>query len=160
MSEPDQFAIIPIYSDSTGREAVPQNAVARGSWSAITGRIRDSKQQRQLLTLINDAEHAKGTLQAIREREADVTAREDAVSAIEDEIKRNLLADALTKIDRLVKRIDELEAQRAHDPDDDELPLPPGISDDGPLEAPIKPPEIQDQNDPDMPRSPAVMEDT
>jgi hypothetical protein len=47
MSEPDRFAIIPIYSDSTGCGAIPADAVAHGSWSAITGRIRDSKQQRQ-----------------------------------------------------------------------------------------------------------------
>ena len=41
MTDPDRFAIIPIYSDSTGNGAIPQNAVAHGSWSTITGRLRD-----------------------------------------------------------------------------------------------------------------------
>ena len=106
MTDPDRFAIIPIYSDSTGSAAIPQNAVAHGSWSAITGRIRDSKQQRQLLTIINDAEHARGTLKNIRDREAAVQEREDAVATIEDDIKRSLLADFTAKLDALASRLD------------------------------------------------------
>src|SRR6476659_3900950 len=158
MSEPDRFAIIPIYSDSAGSAAIPQNAVAHGSWSAITGRIRDSKQQRQLLTIINDAEHAQGTLQAIRERERDVAAREDAVSTYEDDVRHSLLADFIGKLDALAARVDSLEAERAKDPDDDLLPLPPG-NDDGHLQAPIAPPNPRDPDaepDLDLPRSPAA----
>ena len=154
--EPDRFAIVPIYSDSAGSAAIPQNAVAHGSWSAITGRIRDSKQQRQLLTLINDAEHARGTLQAIRERERDVAVREDAVANMEDDIVHSLLADFIGKIDALAARMDSLEAERAKDPDDDLLPSPPGIAsgevggnsnDDGHLQAPIEAPDEPDPGD-------------
>jgi hypothetical protein len=153
----NRFAIVPIYADSTGREAVPQNALFVGSQKVVMERILDSKARRQALTLINDAEHAKGTISGIRERERAVALREADVTAREDALARALLADALGKLDALTHRFDTIEAERAYDPDDDELPLPP-MSDDGPLEALIKP---QDQNalEPDL-RSPAVMEDT
>ena|SRR5258707_10882530 len=154
--DPDRFAIVPIYSDSTGSAAIPQNAVAHGSWSAITGRIRDTKQQRQLLTMINDAEHAKGTLQAIRERERAVAEREDAVKADVAIFREELLQDFVSKIDALTRRMDSLEAERAHDPDDDELPTPPGspMPDDGELESPKASPS----QDPDVPHDPVAVE--
>jgi hypothetical protein len=139
--EPDRFCIIPIYSDSTGSAAIPQNAVAHGSWSAITGRIRDSKQQRQMLTLINDAEHAKGTLQAIRAREQDIAAREDAVSEMEEAVREVLLNEFVGKLDKLAARLDALEQERASDPDDAVLPEPPPgsgagtVTDEGDLQA-------------------------
>jgi hypothetical protein len=138
MTEPDRFAIIPIYADSTGAAAIPKNAVAHGSWSAITGRIRDSKQQRQMLSLINDAAHAQETLKDIRAREDSVAEREDAVAAYEDELKQTVLQDFCQKLDALTARMDSLEARRAHDPDDDDThALSPGI----------------------QPRTPAAMED-
>jgi BMFP domain-containing protein YqiC len=128
MAQPDRFAIIPIYSDSTGLGAIPQNAVAHGSWAAITGRIRDSRQQREMLTLINDAAHAKETIADIRAREDAVAGREDAVAADVEAITRHILSDAISKIDALAARMDSLEARRAYDPDDDdEHALSPGI---------------------------------
>jgi hypothetical protein len=122
--EPDRFAIIPIYSDSTGMNAIPQNAVAHGSWAAITGRIRDTKQQRQLLTMINDAEHAKGELKAIRDREQAVSEREQAVKEREDAMAARELRDAIAKLDATAARFDAYEAAVTRDPDDDVLPIP------------------------------------
>jgi hypothetical protein len=159
MPEPDRFCIIPVYADSTGSAAIPQNAVAHGSWSAITGRIRDSKQQRQLLTLINDAEHAKGTLQSIREREQAVAQREADVQAREDELNRLMLADAVRKLDATAARFDAFEAEMAKDPDDDELTFPPGMHDEGDLQSPKAAHEVLDP-EPELPRLSAAMEDT
>jgi hypothetical protein len=153
--EPDQFYIAPAYSDSTGQSAIPANAVFVGSRSAVMERILDSKARRQALTLINDAEHAKGQLLEIRKRVRELKAREDAVTAREEA----LLQQAIQKLDasanEFTKRIESLEAERAHDPDDDDLPLPPGLpmpdndvpspslDDDGHLQTPIAAPEDQ-----------------
>ena len=53
-SEPDVFYIAPAYSDSTGRSAIPGNALFVGSRSAVMERILDSKARRTALSLIND----------------------------------------------------------------------------------------------------------
>ena len=102
-----------------------------------------------MLALINDAAHAKETLADIRAREDSVAEREDAVAAYEDNLKQTLLHDFCSKLDALAARMDSLEARRAHDPEDDDLPLPPGspspsTGDEGNLEAPIAPPETHD----------------
>jgi hypothetical protein len=163
----NRFAIVPIYADSTGREAAPQNAMFVGSQSAVMERILDSKARRTALSIINDAEHAKGTLQAIRDREAAVSKREASVQAREDAMAARELQDALRKFDTTLARFDEYEAKVTHDPDDDDLPLPPGIDGTDPspdpsaLAHPQKPQQqpaaIGDQED--LPLLPAAMED-
>jgi cell division protein FtsB len=125
--EPDTFYIAPAYSDSTGHSAVPANAVFVGSRSAVMERILDSKARRAALTIINDAEHARGTIASIRKRERDVAAREDAVTAREEALLQQAIQKLDASADTFTQRIDTLEAERAHDPDDDDLPLPPGV---------------------------------
>jgi hypothetical protein len=56
------------------------------------------------------------------DREQALKMREDAVAAYE----RTFLQDAINKLDALTHRIAAIEAERAKDPDDDVLPLPPG----------------------------------
>lgn len=131
----NRFAVVPIYADSTGREAAPQNALFVGSQSAVMERILDSRARRTALSIINDAEHAKGTLHSIRQRERDVADREEAVKKREDAQTARELQDAMRKFDTTLARFDIYEAELNHDPDDDELPLPPGSGDDGELEA-------------------------
>jgi hypothetical protein len=153
----NRFAIVPIYADSTGRETTPGNAVFVGSRSAVMERILDSRERRICLNLVNDAAHAKDTLKSIRAREDSVATREQAVQAREDALNSSLLADTIAKLDALAARMDAIEEELAHDPEDDELPLPPGASadptllpDDGELEA------LRGPTDPDVP---AAIED-
>lgn len=129
MPEPrdfNRFAIVPVYADSTGHEAVPQNAMFVGSQSSIMERVLDSRARRTALTLINDAAHAREFLTRIAQRERDVAAREDAVTSYEDSVRRTVVQDFIGKLDALASRLDSLEQQAAHDPDDDELP--PGLT--------------------------------
>jgi hypothetical protein len=122
-----------------------KNSVAHGSWPEIMDHIPGTRVIQEKLRVINDAAHAEGKLQSIRDREKAVTAREDAVTAREDALNRIALQGALHKMDALRQRIDSNEADEARDPDDDELPLPPGspMPDDGDLEAPTRAPEDQ-----------------
>jgi hypothetical protein len=154
-SDLDRFAIIPIYNDSFGNGAVPQDAVFVGSRSAVMERIVDSRARRDALSLINDAAHAKGELKGIRERERAVAAREEAVQKREDAQTARELHDALRKLDATVARFDAFEAERTKDPEDDLLPLPPGslMPDDGELESPKAAP-------PEDPNAPVVGVDT
>jgi hypothetical protein len=128
MGDPNRFAIIPIYSDSTGCAAIPENAVMHGDWCTVTGRIRDSRQQRQMLTLINDAEHAKSTLKAIRAREDSLKAAEDSFATDVDIFRDEQVQDFINKLDALTHRMDSIEADEAKDPDDETLSLPPGYA--------------------------------
>jgi hypothetical protein len=126
--EPDTFYIAPAYSDSIGHSAIPANAVFVGSRSAVMERILDSKARRAALAIINDAEHARGTLLEIRKRERELDRREAAVSAREHavtEAEAAILQDAIRKLDATKKRMDEEEARRVQaqidampDPDD------------------------------------------
>jgi cell division protein FtsB len=157
--EPDQFYIAPAYSDSTGHSAVPANAVFVGSRSAVMERILDSKARRAALSIINDAEHARGTLASIRQRERDVAAREHAVAAREEALLQQAIQKLDASADKFTKRMDELEAERARDPDDDDLPPIPALvdqndvpsplhDDDGHLQAPIPAPrEVEMTNE-------------
>ena len=58
-SEPDVFHIAPAYSDSTGRSAIPGNALFVGSRSAVMEGILVSKARRTELSLINDADRVR-----------------------------------------------------------------------------------------------------
>jgi hypothetical protein len=151
--DPDLFAIIPVYGDSAGHVVVPKNAAATGSWSAVMERILDSRTRKEALTLLNDAAHATGRLESIRELERSLKVREDAIAEHEESVTRTMLQQAIHKMDALSRRMDAIETERAKDPDDDILPRSPGIHDEGELE-PKDAPE-----DPDLPRSPAAMED-
>jgi hypothetical protein len=122
-----RIAIVDIIADSSGSEVIPPNARFVGSESVLMQRVIDSRARRSALTILNDAEHAKGQLHSIRQREHDVAARERAVQAREDAMAERELLDALHKFDSTLARFDAYEAKVTHDPDDDELPLPPGI---------------------------------
>jgi hypothetical protein len=61
--------------------------------------------------------------------------------------KRDLM-DALHRFDATVARFDAYEAKLAHDPDDDELPLPPGIASDTEDAEGDLPPDIERRTPP------------
>jgi hypothetical protein len=135
----NRFALVPIYADSTGREAVPQNALFVGSQSAVMERILDSKARREALTLINDADKVRKEKAALRADRAEFEADKAAFAADVDAVHEVLLNEFVSKLDALAARMDSLEAERARDPEDDELPLPPGSpapGDSGELETP------------------------
>jgi hypothetical protein len=123
MTAPETYAIVRTFGGPP-----PKHTVAHGSWLEVMEHVPDSKVIRQKLTIINDAEHAKGTLLAIRDREKAVTAREDSVKAREDavaEAEVALLQDAIRKLDAQMQKMDSLEARRIQvkldalpDPDD------------------------------------------
>jgi BMFP domain-containing protein YqiC len=129
--EPDtgeEVAMVRYFKDSTGAKVVstdPRDILLTGPRSIVQERILSSKERMRDIAIINDAAHAKGTLQSIKERERAVAAREDAVQAREDEITSSLLADAISKIEALTARIDALEAEANKNPDEDILAEPP-----------------------------------
>jgi hypothetical protein len=149
--------------------------VASGPDSVVMPYIKDSKAQREDLRVSNEAgkvRRAQAQLKAERAafeaEQADFQVYADSVAADRDAI----LQDFIDKLDALAARMDSFEAERAKDPDDEMLPLPPGSPspDDGELESPKAPIELmetkimQDTLDPDnpdldLPRPPVSMED-
>jgi hypothetical protein len=135
----DRFAIIPIPTDSSGREVTPGNAIFIGSRNAVMERVFDSKTRREALLLVNDAAQARGTLQALREEKQAIAARADAIAQAED-----LVRELVSKVDTLTARMDEYEEEqrakaeaeeRANDPEN-QIVLPPGeFADEGELQA-------------------------
>lgn len=129
MTAPNKFAIVPIHCDSSGAEVKFPGAIMTGDMSAVMARIKDSRQMREDLRISNEADEVRREKQrllmmhrALREREA---AYANSVAA--KSITTALVQDFIGKLDALTARMDSLEAERNHDPDDDELPLPPGI---------------------------------
>ena len=156
MSEPNRFAIVPIYSDSTGAEVKFPGAIMTGDMSAVMARIKDSKQMREDLRISNEAGKVRRAQAALRDRERELDARADSIKADRAMVNQKLMQDFSRKLDALTHRIDAIEAQRAYDPDPNERPSPPGYPDDnsvepddGELEAPKAPPG----DHPDLPRS-------
>jgi septal ring factor EnvC (AmiA/AmiB activator) len=114
--------------------------IAHGSLPDCMEHIPDSRVVRQKLQIINDAAVVERRLRTekakLAEREADLATREEDVAMFREE----LLQDFVSKLDTLAARIDAMEQERAKDPDDDELPSPPGSQDDGDLQALVPPP--------------------
>jgi hypothetical protein len=106
-TDPDQFAIIPVYTDSTGRKAVPGDAVFVGSRSAVMERILDSKTRRECFTLLNDAKRIREEKRAVDAARKEVTARVDAVTQAE-----NLIRQLCDKVGTLTARMDSFEEQK------------------------------------------------
>jgi hypothetical protein len=125
----NRFAIVEIHADSAGREAVPGNAVFVGSRSSVMERILDSRTRKACLELLNDAAHAEGRLESIREREQAVAAREDSLGKMEESVTRTLLEDVNRKLDSLVARMDSLEAEEKAN-NEEPITLPPGFTND------------------------------
>jgi hypothetical protein len=165
--DPDQFAIIPIYSDSLGARAVPSDALFVGSRSAVMERIVDSKARRDALTLINDADRVRRDRQALKADQAAFKADQAAFAGAVESVQDALIGQFTAKVDALAARMDAIEQERSRDPDDDLLPSPPGTvigggsstgddsADDGNLQAPI----AAKDPDPDTPRTPVAEED-
>jgi hypothetical protein len=158
---PYRFAIVPIYADSTGREAVPPNAICHGSRSMIMERVLDSSTRRAALDLLNDAAIAywdKERVNQLEARETGVKMREDAIRTRDDAHTIAMLTHAVKTLDALSARLDALEAELNKDPDEDVLSEPPtpppgtGLPDDGDLQALKESPEEQ-------PRAPIAVED-
>jgi hypothetical protein len=172
---PVRYAIIKIATDSTGREVTYPDTVCVGSYNAVMERVFDTKQRREALTLKNDAEHARGTLQAMREEKRAIAARADAVAQAEDLIRQ--LCDA---VNTLTARIDSFEEEQRAQAEAEErarneepITLPPGadpdpdnrpIADEGELQAAKEPrPQYQDPDpepvEPEPPEPPELIED-
>lgn len=125
--------------------------VAQGSESACMRHIKDSKAQREDLIVSNRADEVRRreTKLAAREAafEAEVQVYNDFVAADRDVFRQ--LTELQVQNAALKERLDRYEARNT---DPNERPSPPGYpDDDGELQAP----EI----DPNMPRSPAAVED-
>jgi hypothetical protein len=125
----DEFDIVPVYADSTGRKARAQNAIFSGSRNAVMERIIDSRQRRESLRLLNDAKHIREEKRAVDSARKEVAMRVDAVTQAEDLIRQ--LCD---KVGTLTARMDSFETERgakvdaeerANDPDN-QITLPPG----------------------------------
>src|SRR6476620_5766301 len=129
MSEPDRFAIVPIFADNAGCEVKFPGAIMTGSMSAVMARIKDSKQMREDLRTSNEADQVRRDKADLRQRERDLATREDSFQEDVETFKHAALQDFIQKLDALAARVDTMEQERAHDPDDDELPLPPGNDD-------------------------------
>jgi hypothetical protein len=140
MSDHAKFAIVPIYSDSTGAEVKFPDAIMTGDMSAVMARIKDSKQMREDLRVSNEASRVRKDMARLqRDRAAFEAERADA--ADEEATRQELMLDFIGKLDALAHRMDALEAAAAHDPEDDELPSPPGslLPDEGDLEPKLPP---------------------
>jgi hypothetical protein len=127
----EEVAMVRCFKDSTGNKVVstdPLDILLYGPRSIVQERLLDTRERMRDIGIINDAAHAKSTLQSIRDRERQVQAREDAVQAREDEIMSSLLGDAIDKINSLAARMDAIEAAANKDPDEDTLTEPPASS--------------------------------
>ena len=162
-TRPRRVAVVDVISDSMGREVVPKNYRLVGPENIVMECIMDSKARNDAVTLLHDAEEARGTLESIRAREEAVKKREDAVNSA---VRSGMLKNFAAKLDALASRMDEFEAQQAklaHD--DDLLPEPPvslappatTTGDDGELASPVPVPEIEKFQS--GPRSPVAAED-
>ena len=125
-NDPDCFAIVPVYGDSAGRRAVPQNAIFVGNRNAVMERILDSKARRQALTLVNDADRVRRDIAALRADKAEFEADKAAFTADVAAVNEVLLQEFIGKLDALATRMDAIEAARAQSKYDEELPSPPG----------------------------------
>jgi hypothetical protein len=155
---PDKFAIVPIYADSSGAEVKFPDAIMTGSMSAVMARIKDTKQMREDIRISNEADLVRRAKADLNRDRAAFKADQAAFEAEVEQINEVLLHEFFHKLDALTARLDAYEAERNHDPDDDELPLPPGISaDDGDLQASHDPSsdkhreQLEDDNEGDLP---------
>jgi hypothetical protein len=134
MTERDtgKFAIVPIYSDSTGAEVKFPGAIMTGDMTAVMARIKDSRQMREDLRVSNEASKVRKDLEAIRQRERTIAARADAIVESEDLIRQ--LCDA---VNTLIARVDAFEEQALAKAEAEEqaaasaaeFALPPGVAD-------------------------------
>jgi hypothetical protein len=132
MTNPDRVALVPIIADSSGREVIPGNAIWHGSANMIMERVIDSRARNAALTLLNDAERAKNTLQSIRAEQKALAARADAISNAEEAIRQ--LADAVNTLTTRMDAFEEEKQAKAEAEERDaasasEYALPPGIGD-------------------------------
>jgi uncharacterized coiled-coil protein SlyX len=146
-----RIAVVDIIHDSLGREVIPPNTRFYGDESLVMSRIVGSKARQRDLQIINDAEHAKNTLQAVREEKAAIAKRADAVTQAE-----TLIRQLCDKVDTLTARMDSYEeTQRAKSEEEERLrnaepiTLPPGSSRDelDEPEHPLLGPELSDTGD-------------
>ena len=93
-------------------EKAPDHALFVASHSAVMERILDSKARRNALSIINDAEHAKGQLQTIRERERALRVAEDAFRADVAAFDQDILQQLLDRIAALETQLTAIEAAR------------------------------------------------
>lgn len=136
----ERFAVVRV----SAHDKPPDNAINHGAWPEIMEHVPDSRVIKQKLKIINDAAHAQTKLNDIRARERAVTAREDAVAADHAGFNHDLTQELTRRITELEVRLAQLEDKRNHDPDDDELPTPPGYP---------SPPFLHASNDPMKPVS-------
>jgi hypothetical protein len=138
--DPDKFAIVPLFSDSTGAEVKFPGAIMTGDMSAVMARVKDSRQMREDLRISNEADKVRRAQAALRADQAAFEEEQASFTAEVEAVKEVLLNEFVGKLDALAARMDAYEAELARDPDDDELPLPPdtvspSAGDDGELQA-------------------------
>lgn len=144
MTDLDRFAIFELPPNVTGHTALfLREAAFIGSRNSVLERIHGSRARNDSLRLINDAEHARGTLQSIRQREQDVAKRERAVQSREDAVAERELADAIRKMDATAARFDAYDHEQQANSEENQLTLPPGQEDDGELQTPYE--EVDDE---------------
>lgn len=143
-SEFERYAIIRL----NGHDKPPADAVAHGSWSDVSQHIPSSTVLREKLQIINDAAITEFRL---NHRLDDICRREDVLTKAEAKLKadhagfnHNLADELYRRVTDLEVRLAQLESKRAHDPDDDELPSPPGDPGALPLHDPNPPPGTPD----------------
>jgi hypothetical protein len=157
-------------------EKAPDHAIFVAHPNVLMERIMGSKARQAALTIINDAAVVERKLDAkraaIRAERAALEARADEVAADQAGFNEDLAQELFRRLTALAARVDSLEAARQHDPDDDELPLPPiqmqdpaplGLAsgDSGELETPVLAPsdptkDKPEEQDPELPRLPAA----
>jgi hypothetical protein len=133
----DYWQLLPVPTDSSGRMVISDSAIAHGPMNSVMLHVRGSRAQQKDLAIINDAEHAKRDLQAMREEKRAINARADAVTQAED-----LIRQLVSKVDDLEARIDEFEEEKRAKAEAEEqaaasaaeYALPPGVADEDPMQ--------------------------
>ena len=137
--EPDRFAIVPIYADSSGSEVKFPGAIMTGSMSAVMARIKNSRQMREDLRISNEADKVRRVKAQLKADAAALEAERADFAVYANSVKADALQDFIQKLDALTAQIESLEAARAKAADPNEQPSPPGYPDDGELQ--VKPQE-------------------
>jgi hypothetical protein len=107
-------AIVRCYRDGSGNVAVstdPRDIWVTGPRDTLMGRVRDSKAERAALSLINDAEHERGKIQAMRQEQRQFKADKEAFEQERADFYQGLLGTAIRKMESIAARMDALEAE-------------------------------------------------
>jgi hypothetical protein len=152
MANPERVAVIPLVVDSTGREIVPSNAILHGSYTTIAERIVDSKQRRECLRLVNEADSVREEKRALAAMREEIAARADAVTQAETLIRQ--LCDQVNTLTARVDAFEEEQRAKAEEEeqakasvDDYSLPLGATDPDEAATSDPDDPPGAGDAGD-------------